>query len=126
MGGEGGVVGFVGLDSFSFELASSLLRSGFTVQAFEVSCFQLLFFFGSACMYSFWKNLVDWVSKIRNQTCEICGFCSNFEILSLSPSFLAVFTHLFKFSSHKEFNSTETRHIDLISRANFCDYCIVY
>ncbi|CAD5313062.1 unnamed protein product [Arabidopsis thaliana] len=32
-----GVVGFVGLDSFSFELASSLLRSGFKVQAFEIS-----------------------------------------------------------------------------------------
>lgn len=38
MGGDGGgVVGFVGLDLFSFELASSLLRSGFKVQAFEVS-----------------------------------------------------------------------------------------
>ncbi|KAL1214325.1 putative 3-hydroxyisobutyrate dehydrogenase [Cardamine amara subsp. amara] len=37
MGGSGGVVGFVGLDSFSFELASSLLRSGFNVQAFEIS-----------------------------------------------------------------------------------------
>ncbi|CAE5957835.1 unnamed protein product [Arabidopsis arenosa] len=33
----GGVVGFVGLDSYSFELASSLLRSGFKVQAFEIS-----------------------------------------------------------------------------------------
>lgn len=40
MGGDGGgVVGFVGLDLFSFELASSLLRSGFKVQAFEVSFF---------------------------------------------------------------------------------------
>ncbi|XP_010459440.1 PREDICTED: uncharacterized protein LOC104740519 [Camelina sativa] len=37
MGGDGGVVGFVGLDSFNFELASSLLRSGFKVQAFEIS-----------------------------------------------------------------------------------------
>ncbi|KAH0877805.1 hypothetical protein HID58_065199 [Brassica napus] len=38
MGGDGGaVVGFVGLDLFSFELASSLLRSGFKVQAFEIS-----------------------------------------------------------------------------------------
>ncbi|ESQ34977.1 hypothetical protein EUTSA_v10006567mg [Eutrema salsugineum] len=37
MGVDGGVVGFVGLDSFSFELASSLLRSGFKVQAFEIS-----------------------------------------------------------------------------------------
>jgi len=48
-----GVVGFVGLDSFSFELASSLLRSGFKVQAFEVCCFFFFFFFfffwGSAC-----------------------------------------------------------------------------
>uniref|UniRef100_A0A1J3JEJ0 Putative oxidoreductase YgbJ n=1 Tax=Noccaea caerulescens TaxID=107243 RepID=A0A1J3JEJ0_NOCCA len=37
MGVDGGVVGFVGLDSFSFELASSLLRSGFNVQAFEIN-----------------------------------------------------------------------------------------
>ncbi|KFK43991.1 hypothetical protein AALP_AA1G200600 [Arabis alpina] len=38
MGGDcGGFVGFVGLDSFSFESASSLLRSGFKVQAFEIS-----------------------------------------------------------------------------------------
>lgn len=30
------VVGFVGLDEVSLELASSLLRSGYSVQAFEV------------------------------------------------------------------------------------------
>lgn len=53
----GGVVGFVGLDSYSFELASSLLRSGFKVQAFEVCCFGFFFFFCWIGM--FWKNHVD-------------------------------------------------------------------
>lgn len=32
-----GVVGFVGLDDLSLDLASSLIRSGYKVQAFEVS-----------------------------------------------------------------------------------------
>lgn len=34
-----GVVGFVGLEDLSLELAASLLRSGYAVQAFEVSLF---------------------------------------------------------------------------------------
>lgn len=33
----GTVVGFVGLDALSLEMASSLLCSGYKVQAFEVS-----------------------------------------------------------------------------------------
>lgn len=32
----GSVVGFVGLDDISLELATSLLRSGYSLQAFEV------------------------------------------------------------------------------------------
>lgn len=39
MAKAGGVVGFVGLDDISLELAASLLRSGYSVQAFEVSTF---------------------------------------------------------------------------------------
>ncbi|KAL1533220.1 hypothetical protein AAHA92_33137 [Salvia divinorum] len=37
MAEAGGVVGFVGLDDISLELAASLLRSGYSVQAFEKS-----------------------------------------------------------------------------------------
>ncbi|XP_057791465.1 uncharacterized protein LOC131008563 isoform X1 [Salvia miltiorrhiza] len=37
MAKAGGVVGFVGLDDISLELAASLLRSGYSVQAFEKS-----------------------------------------------------------------------------------------
>ncbi|KAF5934239.1 hypothetical protein HYC85_030410 [Camellia sinensis] len=37
------VIGFVGLDQLSLQLASSLLRSGYAVQAFEVICVMLAF-----------------------------------------------------------------------------------
>lgn len=38
LGGDGaGIVGFVGLDELSLEMAAALVRSGYKVQAFEVN-----------------------------------------------------------------------------------------
>lgn len=45
MAKAGGVVGFVGVDEISLDLAASLLRSGCSVQAFQVSP---IFLFSSA------------------------------------------------------------------------------
>lgn len=47
-----GVVGFVGLDELSMEIASLLVRSGFRVQAYEVSILLL------SLLLSFFSALV--------------------------------------------------------------------
>ncbi|KAB1212261.1 hypothetical protein CJ030_MR5G025029 [Morella rubra] len=42
-----GVVGFLGLDDLSLDLAASLLRSGYAVQAFEVHFYFSILFISS-------------------------------------------------------------------------------
>lgn len=56
-----GIVGFVGLDDLSLEMAASLLRSGYSVKAFEVNNF-LIFLFVICFPDSVWF-LRKWIGK---------------------------------------------------------------
>ena len=97
MGGDGGgVVGFVGLDLFSFELASSLLSSGFRVQAFEVS---FLFLIG----WFYVKSRLIGFHNIGTKHVKICVFDLLRIFLIYLRGIQLFLTRLFLFSQHKVF-----------------------
>lgn len=54
------IVGFLGLDEISLKLAASLLRSGYTVRAFEVCIKKLLLF------ADFYKVLLRMVGSLSD------------------------------------------------------------